>query len=268
MRLQRERNYGPFHTPSVQGVGTDASRETAVSVLGIGAFTATLFAAASLAVRGLAAIGRITAHPSTAVRLAIIAFAAGLFTVLWGTFFLPLLGNGPGMLWGSNFSGDASLGMYFDSRYANVGYYLGVLGFVALTPVLGLILPLAVWRASTITPARAKLRRHLYLVGTATTFTLVTAPGPFLHNVIAGAGTPLANLAARTFGENEAEAMRAMHAHPQSSVTEGILQLGVGLPVYLTCTWVALHFIRAAVTLSRQRPRRRISVEQPLDVRR
>lgn len=136
------------------------------------------------------------------------------------------------------------------------------LGFVALTPVVGLILPLAVWRASTLPPGRAKLQLRLYVAGTATAFTLVTGPGPFLHNVIAGAGTPLAVLAARTFGENEAEAMHAMHADPQSSLTGGMLQLGVGLPVYLACTWAALHLVRTVVTLSRQRPRRRAAAAE------
>ncbi|MES2153906.1 MAG: hypothetical protein V4510_02105 [bacterium] len=129
-------NYGPFHTPTASGIGTDASRETATSVLGIGAVTATLFAVAGLVVRGLTATGRITTSANLPVRLAIVAFSAGLFTVLWATFFLPLLGNGPGMLWGSNFSGSQNLGIFYDSRFANVGYYLGIIGFVGLPAYL------------------------------------------------------------------------------------------------------------------------------------
>jgi hypothetical protein len=127
-------NYGPFHTPTANGVGTDASRETAVSVLGVGALLGTLFMGASLAVRGLVATGRASASPNLPVRLAIFAFSAGLFTVLWGAFFLPLLGNGPGMLWGSNFAGSpfGTGNLVYDSRYANVGFYAGILAFVAL----------------------------------------------------------------------------------------------------------------------------------------
>ena len=45
-----------------------------------------------------------------------------------------------------------------------------------------------------------------------------------------------------------------MHAHEQNPVTKGLLQLCVGLPVYLACTWIALHLIRAATRFARQRP--------------
>lgn len=127
----------------------------------------------------------------------------------------------------------------------NVHHWLldSTLGFVALTPVLAVILPLAVWRAGP--------RPWVYVAAAAVLFTLVTGPGPLLHNAVAGAGTPLADLATDVFGEKPA-AMAHDHGR-RSPFTEGALQLGVGLPVYLTCTWLALGFVRLTVRASRRR---------------
>jgi len=137
----------------------------------------------------------------------------------------------------------------------NVHHWLldSTLGFVALTPVLGLILPLAVWQARPALPDHPT-RLPVYVVAAATLFTLFTGPGPLLHNVVAGAGTPLADLAARVFGENEEAAVHAMHAKPQSPFSESLLQVGVGLPVYLACTWLALQLVRTVTRMAREWP--------------
>lgn len=132
-------NYRPFATPSVGTFSVDASRDTAVAILGIGAVLATLLMGASTAIRWLADTGRITCNPNLAVRLAIGGFGVGLFTVLWGAFFLPLLGNGPGMLYGDNIKGglpDQFAPFFTDSRYANAGFFLGIIGFVFLPAYL------------------------------------------------------------------------------------------------------------------------------------
>ena len=127
------------------------------------------------------------------------------------------------------------------------------LGFIALTPVLGLILPIAAWQAGdTGEGDRPRVRLGVYVATTTALFTLVTGPGPLLHNVVAGAGTPLAQLAARLFGEDEEAAMHSMHAPSHSAVSEGALQLAVGLPVYLACTWMALQLVRSIVRLTRR----------------
>jgi hypothetical protein len=138
---------------------------------------------------------------------------------------------------------------------ANVHHWLldSTLGFVALTPVLGLILPLAVWRASGGAEPHPKARPWVYVVGAAFVFTLVTGPGPLMHNALAGAGTPLADLATDVFGEKPMSMSHEAHpAHATSPLTDAALQLGVGLPVYLTCTWLALGFVRLTVRASRK----------------
>ena len=136
----------------------------------------------------------------------------------------------------------------------NVHHWLldSTLGFVALTPVLGLIIPLAVWHAAGGDEPDARSRPWVYVVAAAVLFTLVTGPGPLLHNAVAGAGTPLADLATDVFGEDPMSMSHEDHDH-RSPLTEGLLQLGVGLPVYLTCTWLALGFVRLTVRASRRR---------------
>jgi hypothetical protein len=126
------------------------------------------------------------------------------------------------------------------------------LGFVALTPVLAVILPVAVWLAGAARSPRARVRLPVYVLGVAVLFTLTTGPGPLLHNVVAGAGTPLADLATRVFGENLGMVDHAMHVHSRSPLTEGLLQLAVGLPVYTACTWISLHLVRLASRATRR----------------
>jgi len=133
---------------------------------------------------------------------------------------------------------------------SNVHHWLldSTLGFVALTPLLAIIVPLAAWRASS----DGRTLESGYILAAATVFAVFTGPGPLLHNMVAGAGTPLANLATRWFGEDPA-AVHAMHAPTRSPLLEGVLQVCVGLPVYLLCTWLALWFIRLCVRASRHR---------------
>ena len=129
------------------------------------------------------------------------------------------------------------------------------LGFVALTPVLFVILPTALWlvvRGDT----GSRLRLWPYAVMLGMLFTLVTGPGPLLHDRIAGHGTWLANFAMRMFGENADVAERNMHAMAHSPVTEGLLQLAVGLPVYVFLAWLALRLVGAATGRRRSRSTR------------
>lgn len=123
------------------------------------------------------------------------------------------------------------------------------LGFIALTPVLAVILPLAAWRAG----GEGRSPDSGYILASATVFTVFTGPGPLLHNMVAGAGTPLANLATRIFGADAAVAARSMDAQSHSALSEGVLQILVGFPVYLLCTWLALRFVRFCVRATRPR---------------
>jgi hypothetical protein len=136
----------------------------------------------------------------------------------------------------------------------NVHHWLldSTLGFIALTPVLAAILPVALWRTGGGRGPGELVRVRVYGAVVAVVFTAFTGPGPLLHNALAGAGTPLARFATRVFGEDMAVA-HTVHGHAPSPLTEGLLQLGVGLPVYLTCIWLALHLTRLMVRATRGR---------------
>ncbi|MEO6121627.1 MAG: hypothetical protein ABIW46_00520 [Acidimicrobiales bacterium] len=119
------------------------------------------------------------------------------------------------------------------------------LGFVALTPVLALILPLGVWLADGG-------GSRTYVAAVAALFTVTTGPGPFLHNIVAGADTPVARVATNVFGHDGGVAARNMHVLDRSPLAEGLLQVLVGLPVYAACTWLAMGLVRWSVGRARR----------------
>lgn len=134
--------YRPFATPaSLAGFSTDGERETATAILGVALVLCALFASATTALRLAMRFGKLEADHDLPVRFAMIAFILGLFAVLWGAFFLPLLGPNPGWLYGT----EGELPDGFDeedlngataTRFANVGFFLGIAGAVAYPAVL------------------------------------------------------------------------------------------------------------------------------------
>lgn len=120
------------------------------------------------------------------------------------------------------------------------------LGFVALTPVLFLVLPGGLWILARGDGSR-RLALWSYVVLVGAMFAFVTGPGPLLHNAIAGQGTWLADLATTDFGHDAEIAERNMNAMTQSHLTEGLLQIALGLPVYVGLAWLALGIVKTIV---------------------
>lgn len=110
---------------------------------------------------------------------------------------------------------------------ANIWHWIldSSLGFLALTPVLVLLLPLAE------AVSRSKGPRQAVLVGGL--FAAVTTPGPILHDHVAGAGTPLARVVTRLLGADPHVVAAHLHVVEHSGASEALLQLAVGLPVYI-----------------------------------
>ena len=114
------------------------------------------------------------------------------------------------------------------------------LGFVALTPVIMLMLPMV----------RVAFRRNRPMepIAVGALFALVTTPGPLLHNWVAGAGTPLADGATSLFGfDHHVAAAQAAAGSPPSMVSEMALQFLVGLPVYMglaALAWATIGLVR------------------------
>lgn len=136
--------YKPYMTPaSPAGFSTDAGRETATAVLGIALTLCAAFVAAAGGLRLGKRLGWIEVGDDAPVRFAIGAFIVGTFAVLWGAFFLPLLGPNPGWLYGEEAQmseeeafGEEGASFIEDVRYANVGFFLGIVGGVAFPAFL------------------------------------------------------------------------------------------------------------------------------------
>jgi hypothetical protein len=129
---------------------------------------------------------------------------------------------------------------------SNVSHWFldSTLGFVALTPVVLILLPAACRLVRSGSEPR-HLRVLFWALLMGVSFALVTAPGPALHNLIAGEGRPLADWATDVFGQSASVASRAHGAHSHSNSAEGILQVIVGLPVYIFVSWSAFHLSAA-----------------------
>jgi hypothetical protein len=115
------------------------------------------------------------------------------------------------------------------------------LGFMALTPALFLILPfaLAAVRRAGIVARRFKATAYVALVGVL--FGVVTGPGPILHDALVGRDAPLGRLAVDVFGRDPGAAAGASH----SMVSEVLLQVVVGVPVYTVAALLALGIVRS-----------------------
>ena len=117
------------------------------------------------------------------------------------------------------------------------------LGFLALTPALFLILPLALAgvHAARLQGRRYAIAAYVVLVGVA--FGVVTGPGPILHDTLVGRDAPLGKLAVDVFGRDPAVAARAAEEH--SLLSDVLLQVAVGVPVYIAAGLIALGLVRA-----------------------
>jgi hypothetical protein len=124
------------------------------------------------------------------------------------------------------------------------------LGFIALTPVVFLLLPAVLWlRTKNERTARLRLGAYVLLVGTL--FAFVTGPGPYLHNRLVGADTPLARVATSVFGMDPGVAAQGVHAKDHSPISEGALQVAVGIPLYSLLTLGAVELVRKATVTDR-----------------
>jgi hypothetical protein len=119
------------------------------------------------------------------------------------------------------------------------------LGFVALTPALFLILPGALWALGRTKIASERLKAAVYVVLVGVLFGVATGPGPLFHDTLVGRNAPLGKLAVRIFGFDAGAAAHSAGAHTHSAVTEGFLQIIVGVPVYMVAGLLALGLIRA-----------------------
>ena len=188
---------------------------------------------------------RATAESQTARFVSIVrTFYSGraAWTALIVTSFLLTYGGGAVMFWlHARYRGE--VGPPINDWYH---WFLdSTIGVLTLTPVLFVVLPAVLWALGDTRRPRARVSVWCYAALVGLLFTLVTGPGPLVHNLIAGEGTPLANFVTDLFGHDPAVASRNIHAPAHSPLTESLLQLGAGMPVYIGLTWMSIHLVRA-----------------------
>jgi len=118
------------------------------------------------------------------------------------------------------------------------------LGLVALSPVIFFLIP-------AVHHLLSRHRAGVQALAVGAGFALVTTPGPVFHDQAVGGGMPLAQLATNVFGRDLAVAARNLHAVSHSASSECLLQLAVGLPVYIVLTQMAFALSAAVVGRSR-----------------
>lgn len=129
----------------------------------------------------------------------------------------------------------------------DVQHYLldATLGFVALTPLVGLIVPATVPLVRRRGVAGRQVSTAGFVVVIGLVFGVATGPGPLLHNQIVGGGTWLGDHAEAAFGHDSSVAARNADAPHRSALTEGALQVAVGVPVYILSALAAVTGVRA-----------------------
>jgi len=115
--------------------------------------------------------------------------------------------------------------------------------FVALTPALAVILPLAAWGALTVARSRRWLP-WLFAVAGGGAFALITTPGPIAHDLIVGRGTWLADRVTALVGDPAAPLAPAAH-YPAG--LDLLQQIGAGLPLYIILMRLTVMMMQALV---------------------
>lgn len=113
--------------------------------------------------------------------------------------------------------------------------------FVALTPALALIMPLAVWAARAVAPASTRVVPWLYAAVAGTAFALVTVPGPLAHDLMVGRGTWIAEQVTQSLGDPSAPLQPAADYPPLAAMAQ---QLGAGVPLYIALMALTVFFLR------------------------
>jgi hypothetical protein len=123
-------------------------------------------------------------------------------------------------------------------------------GFIGLTPVLLVVIPLAVAVSTAVVgPARRRPVLAAYVVVAGGLFALATTPGPIAHDLVVGRGTWLADRMTEWIGDPNA-ALSPVADYPLSAALTQ--QLGFGVALYLALTALSLLLVRALVGASRR----------------
>lgn len=107
-------------------------------------------------------------------------------------------------------------------------------GFIALTPIIAVLLPLTVWLVRG-------MPKWVFPLVLGFLFAVITIPGPLAHDLFVARGTPIAAFVTQHFGDPSI-VMPPPTEH--STLAKMTHQFVGGLPVYLTLSTVAYLGLR------------------------
>jgi hypothetical protein len=128
------------------------------------------------------------------------------------------------------------------------------LAWMALTPALFFLLPAGSYLLRR-SQNRGSLRSAtVYIVLVAVAFGVITGPGPLLHDKVVGASAPLGRLVSEVLPHDPTVAARNATATEHSPLTEGLLQMAVGMPVYILIGLLVVTLLRLLTRPNRPSP--------------
>jgi len=123
-------------------------------------------------------------------------------------------------------------------------------GFLALTPAIALIIPLAAWVSVSLAgPTRTRILPWLYAIVAGGLFSVITTPGPIAHDTFVGRGTWLADHVTALLGDPDAPLAPSTDYGIAAALTQ---QLGAGIAVYLALTALSVLVVRLVVARSKR----------------
>jgi hypothetical protein len=123
-------------------------------------------------------------------------------------------------------------------------------GFLALTPVLAILLPLSTSAAQAIARGTRSLVPWLQALLCGVAFAIVATPGPIAHDLLVGRGTWIARQATQVLGDPSAP---PLPRHDYPLLADLTQQFGAGLPLYVALMGLAVLVVRVIVGARQRR---------------
>lgn len=144
---------------------------------------------------------------------------------------------------------------WFHSIYLNEGgpaispwlhwFIDSTVGFLALTPVLAVVLPAAAWLTAKGERRTGSLR---YAVVAGTLLALIAMPAPIIHDEFIGRGTWMAAQITDLWGQGHHPTGRAREVSVVVALQQ---QLAAGIPIYVAVLWLTVAVSRTVTRLGR-----------------
>jgi hypothetical protein len=118
-------------------------------------------------------------------------------------------------------------------------------GFLGLTPLIAVIVPVAAWAA--VDPG-GRVRAWRFAAVGGMLLAVLTAPAPLLHDRFLARGTWLAGRITELWGDPRYAAAPEHHHHAETPLFDMGAHVVAGIPTYVVLSWLGLGLARAALS--------------------